>query len=248
MNWKKSVFIVFNAVLGAYVVLAMTAFNKPDQKQVCRDVVISIEEGVMDGFLTTSDVKHLMETDGISPVGQLMSQINLRTIEETLQAKELVEACECYKGQDGTVCINIRQRIPVIRVMNDKGEDFFVDTHGKPMPRTDYSCNLIVATGHASKQYAEKWLAPLANYVLTDTFWKNQIVQLNVLADGSVEIVPRVGDHIAYLGQPVDIDQKLDRLRKFYRYGLNKAGWNKYSRISVEFGNQIVCTRKPLKH
>lgn len=248
MNWKKSVFIVFNAVLGAYVVLAMTAFNKPDQKQVCRDVVISIEEGVMDGFLTTSDVKHLMETDGISPVGQLMSRINLRTIEETLQAKELVEACECYKGQDGTVCINIRQRIPVIRVMNDKGEDFFVDTHGKPMPRTDYSCNLIVATGHASKQYAEKWLAPLANYVLTDTFWKNQIVQLNVLADGSVEIVPRVGDHIAYLGQPVDIDQKLDRLRKFYRYGLNKAGWNKYSRISVEFGNQIVCTRKPLKH
>ncbi|MBQ7509505.1 MAG: cell division protein FtsQ [Prevotella sp.] len=247
MNWKKSVFIVFNAVLGAYVVLAMTAFNKPDQKQICRDVVISIEEGVMDGFLTTSDVKHLMETDGISPVGQLMSRINLRTIEETLQAKELVEACECYKGQDGTVCINIRQRIPVIRVMNDKGEDFFVDTHGKPMPRTDYSCNLIVATGHASKQYAEKWLAPLANYVLTDTFWKNQIVQLNVLADGSVEIVPRVGDHIAYLGQPVDIDQKLDRLRKFYRYGLNKAGWNKYSRISVEFGNQIVCTRKPLK-
>ena len=105
-----------------------------------------------------------------------------------------------------------------------------------------------MATGHASKQYAEKWLAPLANYVLTDTFWKNQIVQLNVLADGSVEIVPRVGDHIAYLGQPVDIDQKLDRLRKFYRYGLNKAGWNKYSRISVEFGNQIVCTRKPLKH
>ena len=247
MNWKKSVFIVFNAVLGAYVVLAMTAFNKPDQKQICRDVVISIEEGVMDGFLTTSDVKHLMETDGISPVGQLMSRINLRTIEETLQAKELVEACECYKGQDGTVCINIRQRIPVIRVMNDKGEDFFVDTHGKPMPRTDYSCNLIVATGHASKQYAEKWLAPLANYVLTDTFWKNQIVQLNVLADGSVEIVPRVGDHIAYLGQPVDIDQKLDRLRKFYRYGLNKAGWNKYSRISVELGNQIVCTRKPLK-
>lgn len=248
MNWKKSVFIVFNAVLGAYVVLAMTAFNKPDRKQVCKDVVISIEEGVMDGFLTTSDVKHLMETDGISPVGQLMSQINLRTIEETLQAKELVEACECYKGQDGTVCINIRQRIPVIRVMNDKGEDFFVDTHGKPMPRTDYSCNLIVATGHASKQYAEKWLAPLANYVLTDTFWKNQIVQLNVLADGSVEIVPRVGEHIAYLGQPVDIAQKLDRLRKFYRYGLNTAGWNKYSRISVEFSNQIVCTRKPLKH
>ena len=63
MNWKKSVFIVFNAVLGAYVVLAMTAFNKPDRKQVCKDVVISIEEGVMDGFLTTSDVKYQIADD-----------------------------------------------------------------------------------------------------------------------------------------------------------------------------------------
>ena len=247
VNWKKMVFVAFNAVLGTYVVLAMTAFNKPDTKQVCRDVVINIEEGIMEGFLTPSDVKRLMEKDGISPVGQLTTQINLRTIEETLQSKELIEACECYKGQNGTVCINIRQRIPVIRVMNNKGEDYFVDTHGKPMPHTDYSCNLIVATGYISKQYAEKWLAPLANLVLTDAFWKNQIVQLNVLADGSVEVVPRVGEHIAYLGQPVDVAGKLERLRKFYRYGLNEAGWNKYSRVSVEYDNQIICTRRSVK-
>jgi len=56
--------------------------------------------------------------------------------------------------------------------------------------------------------------------------------------------VPRVGEHIAYLGQPTGVANKLERLRKFYRYGLNQAGWNKYSRVSVEFDNQIICKRR----
>jgi cell division protein FtsQ len=32
-------------------------------------------------------------------------------------------------------------------------------------------------------------------------------------------------------------------MRKFYLYGLNKAGWNKYSYINVEFDNQIICKK-----
>jgi cell division protein FtsQ len=112
------------------------------------------------------------------------------------------------------------------------------------MPGTDYSCNLIIATGHINKQYAERRLVPMANIILSKPFWKSQVVQLNVLGDGSVEIVPRVGGHIAYIGQPDGVEKKLDRLQKFYRYGLMQAGWNKYSRVSVEFDNQIVCKRK----
>ena len=244
MNWKKTAFIAINIVLGTYVVLAMTIFNGPDEEQVCKDLDINIEEGIVEGFLTPDDVKHMLSADALNPIGQSVESINLRAIEDTLQSKELIEHAECYKGQDGTICIDIRQRIPVVRVKNDKGEDYYVDSHGKPMPRTDYSCTLIVATGHITKPYAEKWLAPMANMVLSDAFWKNQIVQLNIRNDGSVEMVPRVGNHLVYLGQPVGIEKKLERLRKFYRYGLNVAGWNKYSVISVEYDNQIVCKRK----
>lgn len=244
MNWKKIAFGTLNIVLGVYLVLAMTAFNKPDVGRVCRDIRISIEKNVVEGFLSEADIKFMLNHDAINPIGQSMEKINLRLIEETLQSKELIEDVQCYKGQNGLVCIDIRQRIPVLRIMNDKGEDFYVDNHGKPMPGTDYSCNLIIATGRINKLYAEKRLVPMANIILSNPFWKSQIVQLNVLADGSVEIVPRVGGHIAYIGQPDGVEKKLDRLQKFYRYGLMRAGWNKYSRVSVEFDNQIVCKRK----
>ena len=80
--------------------------------------------------------------------------------------------------------------------------------------------------------------------LVNNNFWQNQIEQINVLADGSIEIAPRVGEHIIYLGSPTNIEKKLQRLEKFYRYGLSEAGWNKYSYISVEFDNQIICKKK----
>jgi cell division protein FtsQ len=56
--------------------------------------------------------------------------------------------------------------------------------------------------------------------------------------------VPRVGEHIIFLGKAGDYDQKFERLEKFYKKALNEIGWNKYSRISLEFDNQIICTKK----
>ena len=70
--------------------------------------------------------------------------------------------------------------------------------------------------------------------------------------------MPRVGNHIVYIGQlPYSkvkkerqklirtyVEKKLTRLVKFYKYGLSQAGWNKYSYINLEFDNQIICKKK----
>ena len=103
--------------------------------------------------------------------------------------------------------------------------------------------NLLVATGTMERSYAQKRLTPIARLILDDQFWRSQTEQLNVLPDGTVELIPRVGDHVIYLGSPVGVARKLERLRKFYKYGLSHAGWSRYKRISVEFDNQIVCKR-----
>jgi len=39
-------------------------------------------------------------------------------------------------------------------------------------------------------------------------------------------------------------ERKLERVKAFYERGLNQVGWNKYSRINVEFSNQIICTKR----
>ena len=157
-----------------------------------------------------------------------------------------MKSVECYKTHTGHVNIKIVQRMPVMRIKADNGDDYYVDEHGNIMPATRLVSNLAVATGHINKTYAQKILTNIGVYLLKHPMWLCQVEQLNVLADGSMEMVPRVGNHIVYLGLPVKLDKKFARLEKFYRYGLSKAGWNKYAYINVEFDNQIICRRTKL--
>ena len=83
------------------------------------------------------------------------------------------------------------------------------------------------------------------------------IEQINVLPDLGIELVPRIGDHVVYIGNvPMSkviperkklveafVKKKLTRLEKFYRYGLSQVGWNKYPYINLEFDKQIICKK-----
>lgn len=244
-NWKKTLIIVVDVIIAVYLVLAITAFNRPDERAtVCSEVKIDIEQGKTDGFLNPGEVKRMLERQHLYPLAQPMQNVSTRSIEEALMKSPFIDEAQCYKTQSGHVCIWLRQRLPLIHVMADNGECYYLDNQGSILPSTGFTLDLIVATGIISREYASQVLAPLAVTLHDNTFWQNQIVQLNVLADGTLELIPRVGDHVVYLGAPTDIPQKLDRLRKFYKYGLSQAGWNRYERISVEFGNQIICKKR----
>lgn len=245
VNWKKTILVVLDIAIMAYLVAAITAFNKPDVKaKVCTEVKIDISDDGIQGFLNPGDVKHYLEQQQAYPEAQPMQFVSTRKIEETLRKSPYIKEAECYKTQSGHVCINLTQRSPILRVMANNGDDYYLDAEGDILPHTHYHRDLIVATGWISRNYARNQLRDVATTLLGNRFWQDQVVQVNVLFDGTVELVPRVGEHIIYLGEPTELDQKLIRLRKFYKYGLNRTGWNKYSRISVEFSNQIICKKK----
>ena len=57
-NWKKTAVIVLDIIIVAYLVFAITAFNKPDdQALTCSAVKIDIQHDVTDGFLNADEVK-----------------------------------------------------------------------------------------------------------------------------------------------------------------------------------------------
>jgi cell division protein FtsQ len=244
INWKKSLIVLCDIVIAAYLVLAVTSFNKPDVAAThCTEVKTDIEQNIVDGFLTADEIGKMLRREKVWPLSKPMHDISARKIEETLLKSPFVEKAEVYKTQSGEVCIQVRQRVPVVKVMADNGDCYYIDSHASVMPENRFVNDLIIATGHISRKYAQTYLSRVANCIMQDKFWQNQIVQINVLPDLTMEFVPRVGDHIIFIGAPVGVAKKLERMRKFYIYGLNKAGWNKYSYINVEFDNQIICKK-----
>ena len=234
VNWKKTLFVVCDIIIATYLLLAVTAFNRPDAKTtICTEVKIDVEQTAVEGFMTAEEIKRILTQNKCYPLSLFMTDINVRTIEECLKNSPFIDQAECYKTQGGHVCIYVKQRIPVARVMADNGENYYVDTHGSLMPETRFVTDQVIATGNITRRYAQTTLTRVANDILRDKFWKNQVVQMNILADGSVELVPRVGDHVIYLGPPININKK--------------AGWNKYNYINVEFDNQIICKKSKRK-
>lgn len=130
-NWKKSALIAAAMILGAYLCLAVTALNQPDdEKAVCTQVDIVIADGKVDGFLGASEIKEQLQRAKIYPQGQPMKQIDVRKIEEVLQKNPFVKNAEVYKSQGSHVKILLTQRVPVVRVKADNGDDYYIDERG----------------------------------------------------------------------------------------------------------------------
>lgn len=258
INWKKVIIVCLDIVLAVYLGMAMTSFNRPDETvKVCTRVNIVVADENTNGFLSAQEIKKILQRKNLYPAGQPMSGINPRSIEETLKTSSFVRTAQCYKTQDGHVNISITQRLPVVRIKDNSGNDYYVDEKGGIMPNSKYVSDLIIATGDITQDFACNYLTHLTTTIMDDALWRNQIVQINVLPDQGVELVPRVGEHIIFIGylpQEKDADKrkdgiheylsnKLNRLEKFYRYGLSQVGWNKYHYISLEFDNQIICKK-----
>jgi cell division protein FtsQ len=262
INWKKIITITLDVVLAVYLVVAFTAFNKPDETaKVCTKVSINIQDESTNGFINAKEIKTRLDKSLLYPLGKQMHFVNARNIEDMLKKSPFVKTAECYKTQDGHVCIDITQRLPIIRIKAVNGDDYYLDDNNQIMPNSHYTSDLIIATGYITKWFAKNYIAYLGNALMTDDLWKNQIEQINVLPDHSIELVPRVGNHIVYLGPLPEskyrserkqlvsdfVTKKMGRLEKFYKYGLSQAGWNKYSSINLEFDNQIICKKRDSK-
>ena len=61
VNWKKTLCVVCDIILAAYLLLAVTAFNKPDAKAAtCTEVKIDVEQTIVEGFMTAGEIKRIL--------------------------------------------------------------------------------------------------------------------------------------------------------------------------------------------
>ena len=252
-------FVASDILIAIYLLLAFVSFDKKgDPKALCSKVNIDIADNAAGGFLDAKVIKERLQKTGFYPIGRQLKDVDTRGIEEMLRRSPFVKTAECYKTEGGYVYISVTQRMPVIRIKADNGDDYYVDDHDCIMPRSSYTSDLIIATGYINRWYAINYISPLGKAIMQNDVWKNLIEQINITPNLGVELVPRIGDHIVYIGQLPDItdkskhdkdiaqfvDKKMTRLEKFYKYGLSQVGWNKYSYVNIEFDNQIICKRK----
>ena len=241
---KKLFIFLFLILITVYLIVAATVLNGKPTEAVCPGMELVINDSIDYGFISKREILRLLNNKKLSPIGKKISEINVRELEEELKKHPLIGNAECYRTPGNRIGIEITQRVPILRVMAANGEQYYIDDKAHTMPVPNSAANVAIVTGHVDKAFATKELYEFGMFLQKNPLWKAQIQQINVTTAKELELVPQVGDHIIFLGKPNHYENKFEKLKTFYKKGLNEIGWNKYSRISLEFDNQIICTKK----
>lgn len=241
---KRILILLALIATSAYLVLAVTLFNAKPSERICKGMELEIKDDVDYGFITLRDIENTLKRGKLFPVEVKQKDINTQKMEVLIEKSPFVKDAECYITASGKVKIDLHQRIPLMRVMSSNGDNYYIDNEGKTMKANGKPVHVAIATGYIDRKFAQEKLYKLACFLQSDEFWNAQIEQINVTTKQEIELVPRVGNHILFIGKPEMYETKFKKLKAFYTEGLNKVGWNKYERISVEFNNQIICTKK----
>ncbi|MDP1623493.1 MAG: hypothetical protein Q8M08_14265 [Bacteroidales bacterium] len=264
-KFLKILLIVFWILLVAGAGVLIGFVEVKHYSHACKKVEISINYGAADVLITKKVVDSILMKTAGSLKGKPLGYINLGSIENALRKQPYVAKVAVFENNEGTLFIEIRQREPLLRVINRKYESFYLDESGTLLPvNPNFSARVLVANGFIDDSYIKNPnyqvnilalsdsgfydslltnLYKLTMYITHDKFLKAQIAQIYVNESREFELIPSIGNHVILLGKAEDLDDKFKRLYAFYKFGLSKIGWNKYNVINIKYKNQVVCSK-----
>jgi cell division protein FtsQ len=251
-NFKKIFIAIFWVSLGVSVIVLFGAAVRQKDKEHCSKVLISITGASNNIFIDKTDVLNLLASLNLGKVeGRLVKELDLGRIERALEKNEWIRNAEVYFDNNQVLSIKVYEREPIARIFSTTGTTFYIDTSLAIIPLSEKSsARLPVFTGFAINNTTPanidtavlKDIRNMSTYIVKDSFWMAQIDQVNILKDRSFELVPKVGNQVILFGTIENYIEKFDNLRAFYSNVISKVGLNKYSRLNLQYKDQVVAT------
>ncbi|MDL2315366.1 hypothetical protein LJC16_03800 [Bacteroidales bacterium OttesenSCG-928-C19] len=259
--WRKIVLILSLVVMIILVIVV----NRQHKTMLINDIKVNIDLNGTDTLIVAKEIDNLIYKSFGDLTGEIANEINLSQIEDSIYRNPFIAKVDSYTDLRGNLHINIKQRKPKIRISDQNGNQFYIDTEGYKIPlSTKGSPNVIIANGYikidkkaqnpvvtVDKEYKDilksstdlEKIYFLANYIESHPFLKNQIDQIYLNNKKEFELVPKIGNQIIVFGNLTRIQEKFENLFYLYTDGFSNTGWNIYKTINLKFENQVVCTK-----
>ncbi|MBC7425464.1 MAG: hypothetical protein H7321_02920 [Bacteroidia bacterium] len=252
LKGNKTWSIVLWVVMALFLCITLLLLNQAEDEMVCKKINVKILPESDLYFLDSAAILSIMKSmeSDMKIVGARMDNLDISGMERNLEANPFVERADIFIDVAGAMQVKVEQRNPILRVINMKGEGYYVAKSGKKMPLSEvYTARVPAATGNIAESLSDSTFAksPILKQLLevavctsADPFWNSQIEQMYVDNYNDILLIPNVGKHSIVIGNSVDIRKKLERLKEFYIKGLNTLGWDKYRQLNLKYGNQVI--------
>ena len=246
---KKEIKLTLMLVL-AFSMIALV--EKKQGEKLCNEVSILIHDNGTNYFLEKEEVLSMVTDDSRKVlIGTLYDEIDLKAIEQRIRTNEYVADAQAYMNLKGEVFVDVWLNVPVARYMLDGKKDYYVCESGRIMPTSDkYTSRVLLLSGDYLQNIPEenmlsdstyRQIFDLISYIHQHKFWKAQIAQIDIDREGYITLFPQVTRQYIEFGKADSIEEKFLKLQVFYKKILPYKGWNHYTRVNIEYKDQIVC-------
>ena len=240
----RNLVITSSIIISVIVLITMIIIAFLQRRDlVCEHIIVQIENRENYSFIKAENIASFLNNNGIKCVGLKTSEINLLEVENTVKKIKVVRDAVCYFNMKGDLYVKVWQRIPQYRVKSLSG-DYFVDDNREIFPANSSTVAYVpLITGKLSTDFATNQLFDLISFIENDRFLATAFTQITV-NDERVSLIPRVGNFVVVLGDVDNFESKLTKYKTFIKKVYKYKEWNKYSVISLEYKNQVVCTKR----
>lgn len=242
---KKILIITGLCLLGGYLIFAAFFFEKQPQEKVCSHFEVVVDNKSDDKFIEASDIEKDINAKGLNPYGKQLKEVDTYAIQQEILENKLIRSANVFVTSDGGIRAVIQERIPVLRIIPDEGDSYYIDKSGESMPLSNRNtAYLPLATGNIKEDFAATDLYKFALYLYDNAFWNAQIEQIVVKSKTDISLITRIGDQEILLGSLDNYEDKLARLKTFYTKALPNTGWNRYSKLNLKYDKQVIGTKR----
>lgn len=215
-------------------------------------LAVEIKSGENGVLIQEKEVKKLVvKIVGFKPERKAIRKINSMKLERSLEEDPRIKNAEVYFDSKNRLHVMVEPKEVILRVSDASGHQYFLDASGQQVPvMRGGAVRVPLANGNIesyTKGFAEKAGSSslkevflLVKYINKDPFLKALIEQLYVEESGDITFIPKVGKEKLVFGSSVQMEEKFDNLKIFYRDGLTKLGWNRYPILNLKYINQVV--------
>ena len=197
--------------------------------------------GDNDLYLTEDSVNKLLIQNYGSVKNRPKEQVVLNTIEELIASNPMVKSAQVYRSLDGELISEIVQRKPIGRV--EGVSKFYLDDTGKRMPLSKHhSARVPIITGKITGKSLEDAYVIL-DFINKDDFLRKNVIGIHVVDEGKYQLKFRVENFVVNLGGVQHLDEKFKNFMAFYVKAARDKTLEDYAIVSLEFDNQVVCTK-----
>lgn len=243
------------AILFLVAILIISAIEKK-QSSHAKDIAITITPLKSGNSLINEGDIHetLKKSFGYELTSIPIGAVNVERVERVLEADPFVLDAETYINANNRINIGVKQREPLLRIIDNNGLDYYLDEGGFKLPLSKhYTARVIVATGNIpphipnfleKEKHVLKGIYDLTNLILNDLFYQSLIEQIYVSNKGEFTLIPKVGRQKILFGKIDNASDKLWRLKKFYEEAMPHENWHAYKAFDLRYKNQVIAKKR----